>query len=272
MATGRIEDIAGRLEQRGIQAGELRQLQEELDVIERPPGVFGRLSAALKRTATNQWRHVVGELQESREVMGLISGRLRGDAQLGPEDIDKIRSQLLDLLKVVPAGIIAAGNAALPIPGTGIFTPWILARLGLMPSCWREAHLLNQLQEEQKRLREAGHDSEADAIAALYHELEEEAVGRESAARDAALLTHWDANSNGIWDDDERAAYQKEVDRLKKLVPKRGNSKRWFLQYEGQVFGPYRLSELTGADVPADMLTCLDGKTGWISLEDLIER
>jgi len=271
MATGRIEDIAGRLEERGIPSGALHLLQEELNVIERPPGVFGRISAAFKRTATNQWRHVVGELQESREVMGLISGRLRGDTQLGPEDVDKIRSQLLDILKVVPAGIIAAGNAALPIPGTGIFTPWILARLGLMPSCWREAHLLSTLQKEQERLREAGHTLEADEVDALRRELLEEATGREAAARDAALLTHWDANNNGVWDDEERAAYQEEVARLKVLMTRRGNSKRWFLQFERQVFGPYRLSELEGADVPADMLTCLDGKTGWISLEDLIE-
>ena len=39
MATGRIEDIAGRLEARGISPGALRHLQEELDVIERPPSL-----------------------------------------------------------------------------------------------------------------------------------------------------------------------------------------------------------------------------------------
>lgn len=271
MAQGRIIHIAVALESRGIDPGALRDLQQELDVLERPPGVFGRLSTALKRKAAAQWRHVVGELQESREVMGLITRRVRGEQRLSPEEVDKIRSQMLDLLRVFPAGIIAVGNAALPIPGTGIFTPWLLARLGLMPSCWREAHLLSQLQKEQQRLREAGHGQEADELEALRSALEEEAVCREVAARDAALLTHWDANRNGVWDDEERAAYRTEVERLRGAAARSATAKRWYLQYEGQVFGPYRLSELEGADVPADLLTCLDGKTGWVSLEELIE-
>lgn len=270
MAQGRIAHIAVTLEARGIDPGALRDLQGELDVIQRPPGIFGRLSAALRRTASTQWRHVVGELQESREVMGLITRRLRGERPLSPEEADTIRSQLLDILRVFPAGIIAVGNAALPIPGTGIFTPWLLARLGLMPSCWREAHLLAKLQEEQRRLREAGHAREADVLEALRGELEEEAIGREAAARDAALLTHWDTNRNGVWDAEERAAYRREVERLREIAAAGATAKRWYLQYEGQVFGPYRLSELAGADVPADLLTCLDGKTGWVSLGELL--
>ncbi len=171
MAQGRIAIVALRLEQRGIDPGHLRVLQEELDVIERPPGIFGRLSAALKQKAATQWGHLVGELRESAEVMGLISGRLRNQRPLTPEERDKVRAQMLDLLKVVPAGLIAVGNAALPIPGTGIFTPWILVKLGLMPSRWREAHLLDQLQREQARLREQGHSDEAEELQALYNPL-----------------------------------------------------------------------------------------------------
>jgi hypothetical protein len=270
MAQGRIAIVALRLEQRGIDPGHLRVLQEELDVIERPPGIFGRLSAALKQKAATQWGHLVGELRESAEVMGLISGRLRNQRPLTPEERDKVRAQMLDLLKVVPAGLIAVGNAALPIPGTGIFTPWILVKLGLMPSRWREAHLLDQLQREQARLREQGHSDEAEELQALYNALEEEADAREAAAREAALLTHWDANQNGVWDDDERAAYAQEVARLQSYAARQSSAKRWFLQAEGQVFGPYRLSELAGADVPADLLTCLDGRTGWVSLADVL--
>ena len=43
------------------------------------------------------------------------------------------------------AGILAAANSTFPVPGTGLLTPWLLQRLGLMPSRWREAHLLLQL-------------------------------------------------------------------------------------------------------------------------------
>ena len=87
-----------------------------------------------------------------------------------------------------------------PIPGTSVFTPWLLARLGLMPSRWREAHLLDQLRKEAARLRQAGHSEQAKRVSRLGSDLEAEANARERAAHEASLLTHWDANQNGIWE------------------------------------------------------------------------
>ena len=111
-----------------------------------------------------------------------------------------MRSQMLDLLKVVPAGLIAATNSVLPVPGTSMLTPWLLVKLGLMPSRWREAHVLSQLQQESKRLRDQGFVDAAADIDALRHSIEDEADRREVAEREASLLTHWDANQNGVWD------------------------------------------------------------------------
>jgi hypothetical protein len=274
MSDGRIVELARELEAQGVESGSLRSLQEELDAIERPPGIFRRFTNAFKAKAATNWKHVVGELTESREVMGILSARLKGERQLTPEEVDKIRSQMLDVLRVVPAGIIAVANSALPIPGTGLFTPWILARLGLMPSRWREAHLLHALHGEIERLHAEGHDEEAEAIEELLHDLEEEADAREDAAREAALLTFWDANQNGIWDADERVAYEAEAAQLRAVAfGKKAANKRWFLQLDGQVFGPYRLSDVVGDDPPPpNLLACLDGKSGWVALEDLLPR
>lgn len=275
MSAGRIAALAQELEAQGVASGSLRSLQEELDAIERPPGIFRRFTNAFKAKAAANWKHVVGELVESREVMAIVGARLKGERQLTPEEVDKIRSQMLDVLRVVPAGIIAVANSAFPIPGTGLFTPWILARLGLMPSRWREAHLLHALHKEMERLQAAGHDEEAEAVEELLHDLEEEADAREDAAREAALLTFWDANRNGIWDPEERAAYEAEAARLRGLAfGSRGANKRWFLQMDGQVFGPYRLSEVVrgGETPPSNLLACLDGKSGWVAVEDLLPR
>ena len=39
------------------------------------------------------------------------------------KEADQVREQMLDIIRVVPASIIAAANAALPVPGTSVVTP-----------------------------------------------------------------------------------------------------------------------------------------------------
>jgi len=269
--SGRLDTLATQLEAQGISAGNLHELQEELDHIQSPPGLFRRLSDRARRVAGQQWRHVVGELQESLEAAGLVRGRLLAGQDLSAADRDKVRAQMLDLMRVVPAGLIAAANAALPVPGTSAVTPWLLVRLGLMPSRWRESHVLDGMRKEASRLRASGHHIEAQRIETLQHDLEMEADARERAAHDAALLTHWDSNQNGIWDDDEVAAYQATHAELCTLRASSAMQRRWFLSHGLQVFGPVRLGDLQASDVDIPLLVCFDGRTGWVCLDDLFE-
>jgi len=268
---GRIIALARDLEARGVQVDGLLGLQQELDVIETPPSLLGRLGQGVKRMASRQWKHVLGELQESHEVLGLLTRRVRDRQPLTPEQRDAVRSQLLDLLKVVPAGLIAFANSALPVPGTGLLTPWLLARLGLMPSRWREAHLLAKLDAEARRLRSVGEDAAAAEVEALEQAIGNEADAREAAAQAAALLTHWDANGNGVWDDDERAAYHEAVAEVRSLAATRGHERRWFLSWNHQVFGPTRLTEVAGAEASVSLLVCFDGHSGWVDLRDALK-
>lgn len=270
MSKGRIIDLARDLEARGVRVDGLSGLQEELDVIQAPPSLLGRLTRGVRKMASRQWRHVLGELQESQEVLGLLRRRVRDNEPLTPEQRDAVRNQLLDLLRVVPAGLIAVANSALPVPGTGLLTPWLLARLGLMPSRWREAHLLARLDSEAQRLRALGQDAAADEVEALEHELEEEADAREAAAHAAALLTHWDANGNGAWDPDEQAGYEQAVSRLRGLARERSHQRRWFLSWNHQVFGPTRLTDVSGVQDSVALLVCFDGHSGWVSLADVL--
>ncbi len=265
---GRLAALSADLQAQGIDPGQLDELQDELDAVQSPPGAITRLRARLQQRALLQWGHVVGELQESAEAMSLLRKGI-AQRQLSAEERDTVRAQMLDLVKVVPAGLIAMANSALPVPGTSLFTPWLLARLGLMPSRWREAHLLTELEREQERLQQAGHQQAAAQLAALHDQLEDEADQRERAARDAMLLTQWDANRNGVWDAEEKAAYQRAVEAMRRRRDTAAARRRWYLSLEGQIFGPVRLTELAREPGTA-LLICYDGRSGWVSLDDLL--
>ena len=272
-----LDDVADRLSARGVETRALHELQLELEALERPPSLITRMTSAAKDAASLHWRNFVGELSESKEAMSIIVARAQG-ADITAADRDKVRAQLLDMVKVFPAGLIAAANSAFPVPGTGLFTPWILQRLGLMPSRWREAHLLDQLHKRRLELEAKGFFSEAKALEELEHRLEAEADEREAAASSAGLLTHWDANRNGRWDADEKAAYLAELEKMRSIAKRRFERKHWFLDTEGEIFGALRLSELVEDPEckmhleDEELLVCFDGKTGWVALPDLMGR
>jgi hypothetical protein len=271
MRQGALEEIAQRLEADGHDAGHLHELQEELDGLEHPPGLITRVSKRANRTAREQWGHILGELQESAEAMSLVRAAIASDRKLTGAEADKVRQQMYDIIRVFPASLIAAANAALPVPGTSAVTPWLLNRLGVMPSRWREAHLLDQLQAELERLRAEGCAEEAEALDEIIHDIEAEADAREQVAREAAVLTYWDANRNGIWDDDERAAYDAAVAQVAARLADSSDRKCWFLLHEEAVIGPVRMSTLEHAHPDGDLLVCWKGKSGWVSLRDVVD-
>ena len=267
----RLRAVAMALEARGVEVDGLRSLETEAVAIERPPGLLGSLKAKVAGTVLSQWRNVRGEVGETSEAFSLLARRVTSKEPLEPEEADKIKAQLMDFVKVVPAGVFAAANAALPIPGTSVFTPMVLSKMGLMPSRWKEAHLLHTLRSESDRLRAAGHGGEADELDALRAEVEADADAREEAAKNASLLTHWDENDNGVWDDDERAAYRSELDKLRHRLFDAGAKKRWFLRIGPEVWGPVRLSEIIddADELDNELLVCFDGSSGWVDLQDL---
>jgi hypothetical protein len=241
-----------------------------MEALEHPPGLVKRLSERARKVAKQQWEHLVGELEESQEAMQLIRARMTAERELTEEERDKVRSQLMDLVRIFPAGLIVAANSVMPIPGTSVLTPWLLVKLGLMPSRWRESHVLHQLQRQQELLRRTGHTSEAVRLGVLRDRLEHEAEQRDAIQREARLLTHWDENENGVWDPSERKAYEAECDKIRDMVRKHATRKHWFLEHEGTVFGPSRLSQLEFDSVGA-FLVCYDGRTGWVALADVLD-
>ncbi|PRQ04542.1 hypothetical protein ENSA5_06660 [Enhygromyxa salina] len=267
--TWALGQIADELEAQGLEVDQLRDLTEELAIIERPPGLFRRVTKRARAVAVEQWSHFVGELEESREAMALI--RARGERELSDEERAKVREQIMDLVRLFPAGLIAAVNTALPVPGTSVFTPWLLVKLGLMPSRWRESHLLDQLRKQKDLLLRTGHAAQAERIGEILLHLETEAEQRELIQRETRLLTHWDENRNGLWDEAELEAYGREVEAVRELVVTHAARKQWFFEHEGEVYGAARLSELDDLEEAAkSLLVCFDGKTGWVALEHVL--
>ncbi len=258
----RIRRLADELEAQGIDVAHLRPLQDELDVVEQP-GMVRRLSRRALDTAKRQWELAVGEVRESREMFALVGKRARSRQKLSPEEADTVRSQLADLLRLVPATLVVATNQVLPLPGTSLLTPYLLKRLGLMPSRWRESHLLWELQKEAETLHAAGRHRAAERVEALQHELEEEADAREAAEEHAYVLTHWDADGNGVIDAEEQRAYDEACEEVRGLAGRFAHRRRWYLFTEGGVVGPVRLTELE--DVGPVMVS-YDGRTGWVAL------
>lgn len=265
----KLLDLAQQLEARGADARVLRDLYVEIIVLERPPSLLGRLRAQVRDMARSNAALLSGEISESREMMGIIRRRLARE-HVTERELLLVREQMLDLVRVVPAALVVATNYTLPLPGTSFLTPMILARLGLLPTRWREAHILSTLRKEADRLRAAGHLDLANELEELEHAVEEEADQRALATHDANLLTHWDANLDGLWQEEERAAYQTEVHRLAGIAAKVGTRRRWFLQAEGRIFGPVPLPALNDLETELQLLVCYDGKSGWVDLNDLL--
>jgi len=264
-----LSGIADELEASGHDPGALRDLQMELNCLDKPPGFWSRLTGDVREAAARHWGFVLGELHESTEAAAILGRAITAPTEVSAEDRDKLQSQLLDLMRAIPAAIVAAANAALPIPCTSLATPWLLHRLGVMPSHWREAHLLDSLQSEVDRLQQEGLALQARALEEIRADIEEEAIARDRVEHDARLLTHWDANQDGRWDEAERTAYRAAVEKLSALACRSASRRSWYLLHEGGVFGPVRLSNFLHDEQSSDLLVCWEGQSGWVALSDL---
>lgn len=156
------------------------------------------------------------------------------------------------------------------MPGTSAVTPWLLRKLGLMPSRWREARLLHRLQEEAIRLRAADFGAEADEVDALAATITRECDDREALTHETAVLAWWDTDQDGRWEPEEREAYDAAVGVLRAAVPVHGHTRRWYLCDRRYVFGPLRLSELGDAPPDGHLMVRFDVVEAWVSLADVL--
>jgi len=256
----KITSLKTILEEKGIKLEEIAHLEAALETTKKP--LHKRALSVLKAN----WARVKGEITESKELSSLLhKAKKDGVKSLSNEEKIIIKTQLKDFFRIFPATLVAGVNAVLPIPGTGMFTPLLLRKLGLLPSRWREAHMLQTLQTVHKKLKEQGEQTSLKILEDLEHDMEEEAQER----RVCDLLVVWDTNNNGVWDDNEIAAYQEELKRTQEFWDQHEDEKNWFLLHDGLVFGPTSFK-----NVPNDieqLLVRYQDKTEWVRFSDLTQ-
>ena len=113
--------ITNKMKALGLDTSHLDEIQEELSILERP------WLSKIKYSVKKHYSHLKGEMFESLEMTSLLR---KGVNNLSPKERQKIKSQLLDVAKILPAGFIAATNAILPIPFTSVLTPILLQKWG----------------------------------------------------------------------------------------------------------------------------------------------
>lgn len=268
-----LDRLVDDLDAHGVDSSGLRALRAELASLEEPPRFFGRVKRTVVDTLRQNWAHMLGEMHETVSLVATLKKSLAGGrTELTPAERSDLRAQVADLLRMAPAAGVFLALELFPIPGTGILTPWLLLRLGLLPSRWREAHVVHALRKEAAALRASRLSDEADAVERLVDEVEAGCKQREIAAHEASLLTQWDFDGNGRWDPDERAAYEAALDELVVVARDRSVERIWVLRHGSYVFGPFRLTELTDLDTDVEMLVCTGTDAPWVDFRHLRER
>ena len=254
-----VETILQNLKEHGVEIDELAHIQALVESTRQP--IHKRALSLLK----HNWKRVKGEVTESKELSHILKKiRTDGLKSLSPEERLFAKKQLNDFFRIFPAGLITGLNAVLPIPGTSFVTPWILKKMGLLPSRWREANLLKSLQETQQKLRAQGKENLAQSLQEVHNKLEEEAQQRTICD----LLVVWDKNQNGVWDPEEEEAYHNEVAKVKDFFRDFADQRDWFLLQDGLVFGP---SPVSGLKEPSkDILVRYQDQSEWVRLRDIL--
>jgi len=269
---GELLDLEARLRASGLQAGadEVHELVEEAEALERPSSWLQRMRGKMGSMARAQWQRVQQELEETREVYGLLRKRANREIdELDPVQKEKIRAQLLDLFKVVPGGALAVANFVAPIPCSSWLTPALLINLGLMPSAWKEAHVAHRLQRLMHKLEKRGQLDRVHEVGEILEDIATSAAHRErmgAIAADRKLLALYDRNRDGTLDADEQSALHDAMDKVMRAMRGRWGARIWYLYRDGDVNGPYTLPDIDALGCDEDTLLCRGGTKRWVPL------
>lgn len=182
--TPTLHKMAGRLRRRGLPDAADRLLELGARLTESREGASwlarnaARVRAVLARHAENvgtEWGETAHLLRVARQLL------VERKAVVG-EDLELARSQLLDLLKTVPASAVFAGTFLIPIPGAQpILAPVLMERLGLLPSAWAESRIETELRNLVGEARQSG-------LVDLAGELQEMLAGVRAHLNEVARL------------------------------------------------------------------------------------
>ena len=267
----RLKKLRSSLIEAGLCPDALESIEIEMAANDCPPGFLGKLKGRTKKLLRNHYGHLKGELFETSEIFCILKEKIVKKKALDAEEKSKIKAQMSDLVKMFPAGMFTALNACLPVPGTSLLTPLLLAKMKLLPSRWRDAHVLEKLRAEGKKLTPKGIESEQ--LVKLDEALDKQRKKQDAVSLNANLLTHWDVNRNGEWDRDEKIAYRDELKKLGEIIKRKAMVQNWFIRLCTETWGPFPIGRIMNVapELDEDLMVCWAGKSGWVDIQDLYE-
>ncbi len=145
-----LAKLARSLSKHGLatEAERLLELGRGLDDSLKGASWFARNSGKVKAVLGRHARNVSVEWRETAHLLRVARQLLVERRAVSAPDMELARSQLLDLLKTVPASAIVAGTFLIPVPGAQpILAPVLMERLGLLPSAWSETAMESELRD-----------------------------------------------------------------------------------------------------------------------------
>jgi hypothetical protein len=269
-----LVQVEESLREKGLsdEASELESVRREAPLRGGLVKRLGALAEGAREIGRRQLELLGREMADSRELVGLLGARASGKIkQFSDEEESLVRGQLWDLFRSVPATAIVFA----PVPGIALISPFVLQKLNLLPSAWREAHVIGRLERTVAQLEERGETEEAARLRATVAQLQER--HRDRSDRMRTLRQHpllreiYDFDHDGSIDDEEWASIKQDRDTMRRAVARGEGAEQWFVSTGGDVEGPVDLSTLLYAPLPDHTLVRIAELPRWVPLDLLLE-
>jgi hypothetical protein len=268
-----LAQVEESLREKGLsdEASELESVRREAPLRRGLVRRLGALAEGAREIGRRQLELLGKEMADSRELVSLLGARVSGKIKQFSEEEDAlVRGQLWDLFRSVPATAIVLA----PVPGIALLSPFVLQKLNLLPSAWREAHVIDRLERTIEQLEEQGETEEAERLRATVAQLEErhrDRADRMRTLREHPLLREiYDFDKDGTIDDEEWASIKEDRDTIRRAVVEGEKASRWFVSTGGEVEGPVDLVTLLEAPLPEHALVRIVELPRWVPLDLLL--
>jgi hypothetical protein len=269
-----LAQVEEALREKGLsdEASELEDMRREAPLRGGLVQRLGALADGAREIGRRQLELLGQEMADSRELVGLLRARVSGKIKhFSEEEEALVRTQLWDLFRSVPATAIVFA----PVPGIALISPFVLQKLNLLPSAWREAHIIDRLKRTVAQLEEQGETEEAERLRATVAQLEErhrDRSDRMRTLREHPLLREiYDFDHDGAIDDDEWASIKQDRETIRRAVDEDAEALRWYVSTGGDVEGPVDLTTLLHAPLPEHALVRIAELPRWVPLDFLLD-
>jgi len=238
-----------------------------------------RFSAVFSRHVENAGL----EAQETAKLVEVARKMFISKETVNRADREAARTQLVDLLKTVPASAVLAGTFLIPVPGAQpILGPLLMEKLGLLPSAWSESDLEKELRDLLSIARRYVLDDVVEELEGLLAQARGHAQRIQELDRfirdNPDWLVFFDENMDKRISVSELEVLEQRVERLAERAAGSPEAREWYAFFHGRdgsdvVRGPCTFAELEQqfAEKRNVLARCKD-EEWWVPLWAVIEE